>query len=65
MYLRFLGKNGSLGLIHGAIYDVNITSSEGHINVYWGHQGRKYNRCIYASPQSFAANWERAPYIIR
>lgn len=60
MLLRFIGKNGSLGLRKGGLYPVEIKSQLlcDYINTrilvgeIWVH-------CPYESPQAFAANWER------
>ena len=60
MILKFIGKDGSMGLKHGKNYMVSIhTSLDGkYICVQW--QGKdKPCVCPYSSPQSFAANWER------
>lgn len=53
IYLRFIGKNGSMGLIHGEIYKVKIVSNNQHIWVYWNS-----GSCPYYSPQDLANNWE-------
>jgi hypothetical protein len=52
MYLKFVGKDGSMGLTHGKVYNVKIESDRRYIWVYWGDK-----RCPYSSPQSFADNW--------
>lgn len=55
MHLKFIGKDGSMGLEHGKVYNVDIIDKHSCIWVKWG-----YNKeCPYDSPQSFAANWER------
>ena len=56
MYLKFIGENGSMGLAHGRIYDVEIENRNGFIWVYvsYGEQS-----CPYSSPQSFAKNWAK------
>lgn len=56
MLMRFIGKDGSMGLKHGSTYCVKITDSNGFIWVSWGYG----KACIYESPQSFAANWGKA-----
>ena len=57
MYLKFIGENGSMGLMHGRVYDVEkIASKNGFIIVYVGFCGPS---CPYSSPQSFAANWTK------
>lgn len=60
MILKFIGKDGSMGLEHGKKYKVWIdTSSDGmYICVHW--QGKdKPQCCPYSSPQSLAKNWEK------
>ena len=56
MYLKFIGKNGSMGLVHGCVYVVEITNENGFIMVYVKYGGPS---CPYSSPQSFAANWAK------
>lgn len=53
MYLRYIGKNKSMGLISGKIYKVDIYSKNNYIWVQWG----LYNICPYESPESLAKNW--------
>ena len=53
MKLRFIGRDGSLGLRHRKIYNVNITSDKGFIVVHWNG-----GLCPYSAPQSFAKNWK-------
>lgn len=56
MKLKFIGQNGSMGLINGKTYDVKITSKDYYIWVEWGF----CKVCPYDSPQSFAKNWSKA-----
>ena len=53
MKLKFVGKDGSMGLTHGNIYDVQITATHKNIWVFWDSNG-----CPYSSPQNLAKNWE-------
>jgi hypothetical protein len=55
MYLRFIGENGSMGLVHGRIYNVDVISKGEYIYVKWGF----IRRCPYYTPQSFAENWSK------
>ena len=55
MRLKFVGKDGSLRLTRGKIYEVELSSTAGHIWVHWGHES--FEKCPYSTPQSFAANW--------
>lgn len=52
MILKFIGKNGSMGLIHGQKYNISIKNNGEYIWVYW-----QTGSCPYSSPQSFAENW--------
>ena len=56
MYLKFTGKNGSMGLVHGRVYDVTIKNERGFIMVHVEFCGPY---CPYSSPQSFAENWTK------
>ena len=55
MLLKFIGKNGSMGLIYGKTYDVKIISRYHYILVKWD----SCKVCPYSSPQSFAENWTK------
>lgn len=55
MKLRFIGKDGSMGLRHGAIYSVMVYGSKEFIWVEWNE-----GACPYSSPKGFAENWEDA-----
>lgn len=57
MYLRFVGANGSMGLKHGNVYNVDVNSDGKYLWVDWGK-----NKCPYSSFESFASNWEETPY---
>lgn len=52
MCLKFIGKNGSMGLVFGRVYDVKIVSDSRYIWVKWGNK-----QCPYSSPQALASNW--------
>lgn len=56
MYLKFIGENGSMGLVHGRVYDVTIKNERGFIMVHVEFCGPS---CPYSSPQSFAENWAK------
>ena len=51
--LRFIGKDNSMGLRKGSIYDVWLSSESNYIWVQWNE-----GVCPYTSPKSFAMNWE-------
>ena len=57
MYMRFIGKNGSMGLKHGKVYKTKI-STEGNLIFVNCSDGWSGCFCPYSSPQSLAANWE-------
>ena len=62
MRLKFIGKDNSMGLIHGEVYGVEVVSEHGYIWVIIPKF--KFSRtmiatweCPYSSPQTFAENW--------
>lgn len=59
MKLKFIGKDGSMGLKHGEVYPVRILSlpSDKAILVEWPFGRFGVRRCPYSSPAAFAANW--------
>lgn len=59
MILTFIGKDGSMGLIYGKKYKVNIKAAVGYIWVEWVDIDGHAQRCPYSSPQSFADNWRK------
>ena len=65
MYLRFIGSDGSMRLSHGKVYNVNLKTKGNYIWVTMPVFEFRHNvfgmwKCPYSSPQSFAANWEKA-----
>lgn len=60
MILKFIGKDGSMGLKHGKNYSVLVKSNEKFICVYWTDKYGKQVVCPYSSPQTLALNWEKA-----
>ena len=58
MYLRFIGKHGSMGLCNGKVYKVAVKT---WLDYIWVVMPKSFGvwGCPYSSPQSFAANWER------
>ena len=59
MRLKFIGANGSMGLIKGQIYKVTVKTMGKYIWVTWQDKFLLYVSCPYSSPQSFAENWEK------
>lgn len=55
MRLKFIGKDGSMGLKHGIVYSVTIFTEYGKIIVRLG----PHRYCPYSSPQALAANWTK------
>lgn len=55
MKLKFIGKDGSMGLRHGNVYNVTIFTDNGYILVRLG----PHRYCPYSSPQALAANWTK------
>lgn len=54
----FIGEDGSMGLIRGKVYDIDIKLEGEYIMVHWS-DGR--GTCPYQSIQSLYNNW--ATYI--
>ena len=57
MLLRFIGRDGSMGLRHGEIYNVGVHSDTRFI---WLHIRTSFIneiKCPYDTPQVFAKNW--------
>ena len=54
MFLRFIGKDKSMGLKYGHIYHVTVSTHANYIWVRWG-----WRTCPYCSPQTFAENWSK------
>ena len=53
MLLKFIGENGSMGLIKDREYLVEVYSHNECIWVEW----KPNYKCPYASPQALARNW--------
>ena len=53
MKLRFIGSNGSMGLIRGHVYDVEIRTVDRYICVIF-EDGRT---CPYETIRAFTDNW--------
>ena len=56
MWLRYIGKDKSMGLINGRAYKVDIFSDGALIWVRWGER----RACPYSSPETLAKNWIKA-----
>ena len=50
----FIGEDGSMGLVRGRVYDIDIKLERDFITVYWS-EGRCV--CPYQSIQSLYRNW--------
>ena len=64
MLLKFIGADGSMGLQHGKIYNVEVKTEGKYIWVtifYYEIREKIYEkwRCPYSSPQTLSANWKR------
>lgn len=57
MLLKFMGENGSMGLIHGIVYDVDIFSGRKYIYVKWANEQGSLVQCPYSSIEQLACNW--------
>lgn len=53
IFLRFIGRDGSMGLRKGKVYQVSIRTFNGFIWVYWGDQA-----CPYSSFKKLLENWK-------
>lgn len=51
--LRYIGRDGSMGLRKGSIYYVSIYTIQGAICVHWG-----FAYCPYLSLTTLLQNWE-------
>lgn len=67
MFARFIGKNGSMGLTKGAIYDIELKTINSFIFVSWkvyeesalfGFLSAHEKTCPYGSFKKFTENWE-------
>ena len=63
MQLKFIGKNLSMGLRYGKIYDVTIKSDSRYIYVLWRTEQNKVMSCPYSSPATLAENWINPLYM--
>lgn len=52
MEARFIGENGSMGLVHNRIYNIQIWSKGDYIFVGWGPRA-----CPYSNLQKLHENW--------
>lgn len=59
MNLKFIGEDGSMGLKHGAVYEVAVYSRLGKpdVSVEWYRGCHAVGKCPYSSPEAFFANW--------
>lgn len=53
MFYKFIGKDGSMGLKQGGIYDCRLKYHDGFYWVYWN-----IGRCPYETMKSLERNWE-------
>ena len=53
MKLKFIGKDGSMRLRHGWVYDCSITTAHGQVWVIW----ETWNACPYGSLKTLLENW--------
>lgn len=63
MLLKFIGKNGSMGLRNGCVYDCYISTRGNHIYVTWNTGlGCVTMDCPYESISALNENWENYSY---
>lgn len=58
MRATFIGQDGSMGLVHGREYDIQIFLDGKYIYVRWGVFGLKY--CPYSNLKRLQENWKLA-----
>lgn len=58
MWLRFIGKDGSMGLTHGTVYHCTIKTMGGYIWVRWNDKDIKDPSFPYKSFKEFLSEWE-------
>lgn len=58
MKLKFIGANGSMGLVYGKIYKVSLRTIGSYIVAYISKGLFHDIMCPYKSLKAFAANWE-------
>ena len=57
MKLRFIGKDGSMNLKHGQVYEIiSLEAIRDHIGVTWKDNGHM-RYCPYSSLSALCANW--------
>lgn len=64
MFARFIGKNGSMGLKHGEVYEIFLSDYHGLPCVHWAKLSdflisrNLEGPCPYSSFKTLAENWE-------
>lgn len=60
MEAKFIGLDGSMGLVNGRTYDIDIHTRDNMIYVAWLDGFNAYSRtwCPYSSIESLYANWQ-------
>lgn len=56
MKLKFIGKDGSMGLEHGNTYEVELTSTKLYIVLVW-KANHEIFKCPYSSLADLVENW--------
>lgn len=62
IFLRFIGKDGSMGLKHGKTYRCKVYTYEGLICVSWKRKWLADEMCPYRSLEALTDNWETVEY---
>lgn len=57
MKFKFIGKDGSMGLKKGSIYEIKTSITHNLLWVTWNN-----NSCPYKNLESFLKNWEKVMY---
>lgn len=60
MLAIFIGENRSMGLRHGMVYEIEMTTRpSGQVDVWWKPQRSRDRRyCLYRNADAFQANWD-------
>jgi hypothetical protein len=62
MLLRFVGENGSMGLVRGIVYDVDIISGHKYVYVKWVNEKGNFVQCPYSSIEQLVSSWMTPSY---
>lgn len=58
MKLKFIGKDWSMGLRHGEVYECEVLSQAPYVWVFWYLDRPDTRKCPYSSLKTLLQNWE-------